>query len=179
MLMGRPGKSSGLVIEGQGRPCGLMRVHSLCVVALMCAGLASWSCGENPSSPTASQSQTDELVGHLFGCTGEAYLRFVADEGPITLTLVETTRLVIGDQPSNPPTSLQAYLCSITRPFEVPQVADCAFLNTQIAVGQTLTAQRKGGAERELFFWPLACGVGPPSLGRFGLRARVIYRKIP
>jgi hypothetical protein len=141
------------------------------VVALLCAGHGWLGCGGNsPSSPTSSQSQTDEFIGITrsmdLGCGTQGH-GFTAANGPISVSLVQT----------NPATSLWVDMCPPTAAGAVPVVANCTFFHRQIDVGQTLEATRKGGAEQVVWFWPLTCGTGPPSRDSFSFRAKVTYLK--
>jgi hypothetical protein len=132
----------------------------------MSAGPTWLGCGASPSSPTSSQSQTDEFIGisRKFGrgCDSDFY-KFAAAEGPIRLTLVQTT----------PATSLSISLCSTS----ANGPADCTFNFQQIDIGQTLEARRTGpGAQQQLYLYPASCGIDddkPPA--SFAFTARVTY----
>jgi hypothetical protein len=142
-----------------------------CLLAGVCVLTLVAGCGgDSPSSPTA-QATTDEFIGISRmlndGCGTDIH-NFSAADGAISVTLVQTT----------PASSLLVEVCPPSA-GNIPPAADCTIPRRQINVGQTLDARRKGGAQQAVYFWPLTCGTGPPSLSSFGFRATVAYLSKP
>jgi hypothetical protein len=93
-------------------------------------------------------------------CSGDSH-DFQAADGPISVTLVQVTGA----------TSLVVQVCA-------GGIDDnnCSINQTPIAVGQTKSGTRRGGADQNLKLLPPNCGGGgPPPPGPVGYTATVSY----
>jgi hypothetical protein len=121
-------------------------------VAILWLGLCPACGGNGPSTPAPPVTETRTFMGTTratspTSCMSDSH-DFQAREGLITVTLVQSTG----------GTLLVAQVCA-------GGIDDhnCTINQAPIAVGQTLSGTRKGGADQNLKLLPLNCGGGGPA----------------
>ena len=123
------------------------------LAAQLALAAALWSCGGagGSSAGPSGGTETRTFMGttralSATSCTGDSH-DFVAGEGPVSVTLVQTTG----------GTALVVQVCA-----GGIDNGDCTINQTPIAVNQTVRGTRRGGATQNLKLLPLNCGGGGP-----------------
>jgi hypothetical protein len=132
---------------------------------VLAIGMIASCGGGGPAGPVPPVTEVRTFTGTTratgaSSCTGDHH-DFQAREGPITVTSVE----------SSGGASLVAQVCA-------GGIDDnnCTINQTPIAVGQTLSGTRRGGASQGLVLQPLNCGGGgPPPATPIDYTATVSY----
>ena len=119
-------------------------------VAILLILFGLYGCGGD--SPSGSTTQTRTFTGQTratspISCEGDSH-DIVAEEGTITVTLTSSTGS----------TSLVLQVCAGGLDNK-----DCTVNQTVIAVGQSISGARKGGASQNVKLLPLNCGGGGPA----------------
>jgi hypothetical protein len=119
------------------------------------AGCGGGGGGAAPTSPPPSGTNTVTVTGTSRSagpttCSADNHV-LNAGDGPVTVTLVQTT----------PAVSLIVQVCS---PTTTNHQTDCSINRQRIDVGQTLSGTIRGGRVQHLSFNTLNCGPGalPP-----------------
>ena len=130
------------------------------LVLVSCGGGDSVS-GPQPSPTPLGIDETVTFTGAANpSCQGGGH-EFVAQEGQVSVTLVQTTGGV----------GLYGQACAdgIDTNCTIPQ--------TRMEVGQTLSGARKGNARHSVKMLTLNCGTAPPPPGPVDYTIRVTYRR--
>ena len=119
--------------------------------------------GGSSTSPTAAPAtETTTFTGVANpSCQGGGHT-FATVDGPVSLTLVETTDNV----------GLYGQVCA-----DGIDNNACTVNQTRMAVGDTLTGPRRGGSSQSVKMLTLNCGPGPAPAGPVTYTIRLTYQR--
>jgi hypothetical protein len=156
------------VPHGFGRPQRRLELPALCLLLLGTGFLGSCGGGgggsDSPTDLPRAQTQTFSGTAVATGpnsCSGGGPHTFVATDGAIAATLLESTGNV----------DLVVQVCA-----NGIDDNNCSINQTRIAVGQTVAGSRRGVSNQSLVMNPANCGSsGPQPVGPVNYRVTVTY----